>query len=124
VASKLLESRGYRVVIAGNGHQAVVLHALQKFDLILMDVMMPVMDGLSAIRDIRVKERETGAHVPILILSAKAAQEDRESGADAGADGYLTKPLEPAVLFETLEKFLASGASPSPQPQSAALRSP
>ena len=124
VASKLLESRGYRVVVADNGHQAVVLHALQKFDLILMDVMMPVMDGLSAIRDIRIKERETGAHVPILILSAKAAQEDRESGTDAGADGYLTKPLEPAVLFETLEKFLASGASPSHQPQSAELLSP
>ena len=123
VASRLLEKRGYRVVVAENGHQAVVLHSLQKFSLILMDLMMPVMDGLTALQQIRIKERATGEHVPVLILSAKAAVEDRERGIEAGADGYLTKPLEPAELYQTLEKFLASGKSPSPPPQSEELRS-
>ncbi len=107
VAIRLLERRGHSVVVATNGREAITALAHQPFDVILMDVQMPVMDGLAATAEIRSVERSTGAHVAIVGLTAHAMAEDRERCADAGMDAYLTKPFNAAALFETLDKVVA-----------------
>ena len=88
----MLEKRGHRVVLAGNGREA--LEALEKgsFDLVLMDVQMPEMDGFQATAAIREKETGTGSHLPVIALTAHAIKGDRERCLTARMDGYLTKP--------------------------------
>ena len=107
LAVKLLEKRGHRVVVAGNGREA--LQALEKdaFDLVFMDVQMPEMDGLEATVAIREKERRTGLHQAIIALTAHAMKGDREKCLEAGMDGYLTKPIRPQELDQVLEDHLA-----------------
>jgi CheY-like chemotaxis protein len=86
-----------------NGAQAVDAFCSQTFDCLLMDMEMPVMDGLSAIRGIRSHEARTGAQpVGILTLSAHATEEHRQRSAAAGADGHLTKPVHPEALLKAL----------------------
>lgn len=103
---KLLEKRGHRVTLAGNGKEAV--EALQKasFDVVLMDVQMPEMDGLEATAAIRMKENGTGTHIAIIAPTAHAMKGDREKCLGAGMDGYLTKPIQPQDLDKVLEKYL------------------
>jgi len=105
LAVRLLEKRGHRVVLAENGLQA--LQALEKsdFDLVLMDVQMPEMDGIAATQAIRKKEQLNGAHVPIVALTANAMKGDREKYLAAGMDGYLTKPIQFSELDDVLERF-------------------
>jgi len=100
----MLERRGHQVVVTTNGKEA--LAALQKdtYDLVLMDVQMPEMDGLAATRTIRGLEQGTGFHQQIIALTAHAMIGDRERCLEAGMDGYLTKPLSP----EELDRLLAS----------------
>ncbi len=104
VATRMLERRGHQVVVTTNGKEA--LAALQKdsYDLVLMDVQMPEMDGLAATRTIRGLEQGTGFHQQIIALTAHAMIGDRERCLEAGMDGYLTKPLSP----EELDRLLAS----------------
>lgn len=98
----LLKERGHRVTMAGNGREAVETSAARRFDLILMDVQMPEMNGLEATAAIRARERETGAHVPIIALTAHAMSGDRERCLEAGMDAYVAKPLRPDELFATI----------------------
>lgn len=96
-----------------NGAQAVEAFAVQAFDLVLMDMQMPVMDGLTAIREIRAREVATGAaRTPILSLTANAMPEHVEQSFAAGADDHLTKPVSAPMLIATIEAVTA-GQSPA-----------
>jgi CheY-like chemotaxis protein len=107
LAQGLLERRGHVVTIAEDGQQALDCLEQQSFDLILMDVQMPVMDGLDATRAIRERERLSGGRVPIVALTAHALKEDRQRCLDAGMDGYLAKPIRAKDLYEKIESFMA-----------------
>src|SRR5580700_231130 len=104
---RLLEKRGHRVVVASTGLE--VLRALEKesFDLVLMDLQMPEMDGFEATTGIREKEKGTGAHQAIVALTAHAMKGDREKCLAAGMDGYLTKPIRPQELDQLLEVYVS-----------------
>jgi signal transduction histidine kinase/CheY-like chemotaxis protein len=102
VATRLLEKRGHTVIVAENGRAAVEATEKQKFDLVLMDVQMPEMDGLEATASIRARE-EAGRHVPIIAMTASAMLGDRERCLEWGMDGYLTKPLNLQELYQTIE---------------------
>ncbi len=110
LASRLLEKRGHSVVVAGNGRGA--LEALEKeyFDLVFMDVQMPVMDGFEATAAIRKKEGDSGIHLPVVALTAHAMKGDREKCLAGGMDGYLTKPIQPQELDELLQSYIARRA--------------
>jgi signal transduction histidine kinase/DNA-binding response OmpR family regulator len=106
LAVRLLEKRGHSVVVAGNGHEALIALEAGGYDAVLMDIQMPDMGGLEATAEIRKTEHESGRHLPIIALTAHAMQGDREHYLAAGMDGYLTKPIRAAELFETLEGLL------------------
>ncbi len=106
VAAGLLKKRGFVVEAVENGKQALEALACERFDLVLMDVQMPEMDGFETTDAIRRQERSTGEHVPIVAMTAHAMQGDRERCLQAGMDDYVSKPIEPLQLFATLERFL------------------
>ena len=99
-----LERKGFRVTEAPDGQAAVDQVLVLSPDLILMDVMMPRMDGLTACQVIR--NTESVEDIPIIMLSALTADEDIQKGLDAGANLYLTKPVSPITLVETLNQVL------------------
>jgi CheY-like chemotaxis protein len=99
---RLLEKRGHRVILAANGREALAAMEKESFDLVLMDVQMPEMDGLEATAAIRESEKSSGLRVAIVALTAHAMKGDREKCVDAGMDGYLTKPIRPEELDEVL----------------------
>ncbi|MBZ5540031.1 MAG: response regulator [Acidobacteriia bacterium] len=103
---RLLEKRGHRVVLAVDGRQAIEALNQGSFDLVLMDVQMPEMDGLEATAIIREKEKKTGKHQPIIALTAHAMTGDRDRCLAAGMDGYLTKPIRPQELDQILESYV------------------
>jgi signal transduction histidine kinase/CheY-like chemotaxis protein len=103
LATRLLQKMGHRVALAANGEEAVRAHSADRFDVILMDVQMPEMNGFEATARIREREKNTGEHVPIVALTAHAIQGDRERCLDAGMDDYLSKPLNSSALIEKLE---------------------
>jgi DNA-binding response OmpR family regulator len=102
VLSDLLVSQGHRVILAGNGEEALVKTAAEKPDLILLNVMMPKLDGLSACAQLR----KTGTRTPILMLTARGQIGDRVAGLDAGADDYLAKPFSRAELLARVRALL------------------
>lgn len=106
VALHLLQKRGYRVVIANNGREALTAVERQHFDLILMDLQMPEMGGLETTAAIRLKEKHGARRVPIVALTANSASESREICLAAGMDDYLSKPITRARLFTTLDTQL------------------
>jgi CheY-like chemotaxis protein len=106
LALRLLEKRGHRVALAGNGREALDALEKEKFDLIFMDVQMPELDGLAATANIREKEKGSGLHQPIIALTAHAMKGDREKCLAAGMDGYLTKPIRPQELEEILDDYV------------------
>jgi signal transduction histidine kinase/ActR/RegA family two-component response regulator len=106
VIARILEKRGWAVEAVENGQAAVDRSAENHFDLILMDVQMPVLDGYNATVAIRARERATGRHVPIVGLTAYAMQGDRERCLLAGMDAYLAKPMKASDLYEAIEKIL------------------
>jgi len=114
VARTVLEKQGHEVVVARNGAEAVSQARAQGFDLVLMDVQMPEMDGLAATRAIRQAEDGTGSHLPILGVTAHAMKGDRERCLAAGMDGYVPKPIRPGPLFAAIRAALAHGAVPMP----------
>jgi len=93
IASRILQKLGHTLEIANNGKEALSLLALQPFDLVLMDVQMPEMDGLIATATIRERECSTQTHIPIIAMTAHAMKGDRERCMDAGMDGYVSKPI-------------------------------
>jgi CheY-like chemotaxis protein len=107
VAVRLLEKRGHTVVVAVNGRDALEKLDQDCFDLVLMDVQMPEMDGFEATAMLRENERATGYHVPVLAMTAHAMQGDRERCLAAGMDGYVSKPVNVDNLFSTIERALA-----------------
>ncbi len=115
LAVSLLNSVGLTTMIANNGKEALELLKPDSFDLVLMDLQMPVMDGLTATKEIRAKEEEYFKKVPILAMSARAFQKDKEECYDAGMNSYIVKPIDPSLLYEDLAKYLpiaAEGAVP------------
>ena len=118
LATRLLEKRGHQVVVAGNGHEALAALEKDPFDLILMDIQMPEMDGMEATAKIREKEELVGGHVPVVALTAHAMKGDEELCLAAGMDDYLTKPIRP----QELDKLLAKFASRTPERHAVPLR--
>ena len=104
LATTLLEKRGHIVVVTENGQEALDALERENVDLVLMDVQMPVMDGFEAIHAIRAKERSTGAHLPIIAVTAHAMKGDRERCLEAGADDYVTKPIRLAELLAAMNR--------------------
>jgi signal transduction histidine kinase/DNA-binding response OmpR family regulator len=104
VASRLLEKRGHKVTLAANGHEVLALLETQTFDLILMDVQMPVMSGVDATIEIRRREQKTAHHVPIYAVTANAMKGDRERYVSSGMDGYLSKPIRVDELDQLLRE--------------------
>jgi CheY-like chemotaxis protein len=105
LALRLLQKRGHHVVVVGNGLEALQALEKQNYDLVLMDVQMPIMDGMEAVRKIRGKEKLTGEHAPIVALTAHAMKGDQELCLTAGMDDYLTKPIRPLELDRLLARF-------------------
>jgi PAS domain S-box-containing protein len=107
VAVHILEKKGHKVSVANNGQD--VLRALRKdrFDLILMDVQMPKIDGFEATASIREKEKETGFHIPIIAMTAHALKGDRERCLDAGMDDYIAKPLKAEELMKKIDYVMS-----------------
>ncbi|GGG67464.1 response regulator [Edaphobacter dinghuensis] len=106
LAIRLLEKRGHQVVLANNGKQALAALEKSDFDLVLMDVQMPEMDGLEATRLLRERERSTGKHQPVVAMTALVMKGDRERCIDAGMDGYLSKPIRQQELDEVLDAYV------------------
>jgi CheY-like chemotaxis protein len=102
LASVLLRKAGHHVTHVVTGRQALNALALHQFDVVLMDVQMPDMDGLEATAEIRRAEAGTGDHLPIVVVTAHAMAEDRKRFLDSGADGYLTKPFSPEQLYAVI----------------------
>ena len=107
LATRLLEKRGHRVSLAGNGREALAALEKQTYDLVLMDVQMPEIDGLEATAILRQREKETNAHQAVIALTAHAMKGDQERCLAAGMDGYLSKPIRPQELDEILDRYLA-----------------
>ena len=113
VAVRLLQKRGHTVVAVEDGRQAVRALDRERFDVVLMDVQMPEMDGFEATAAVRARERVQGGHVPIVALTAHAMKGDRERCLAAGMDAYVSKPIEAEELFTTLERVVPGDAPAS-----------
>jgi CheY-like chemotaxis protein len=110
VAVILLEKRGHSVVVANNGREAVDAlfgPAAEPFDLVLMDMQMPVLDGLAATQEIRHTESKSGGHIAIVAMTASAMKGDRERCLEAGMDDYLSKPIRPDELYAMVDSYIA-----------------
>ena len=105
---RLLEKRGHRVQVASDGREALEKLKTADFDLVLMDVQMPVMGGFEATAAVREEEKSTGQHIPILALTAHAIKGDRERCLAAGMDGYVVKPIRPEELLRQIEGLIPS----------------
>ena len=115
LAVTLLEKAGHLVKVAQNGREALELLQQAHFDLVLMDMQMPEMDGIEATQRIRAREQQIGGHMPIIAMTANAMEGDRELCLNAGMDAYVPKPIQPRVLFATIETLLKSAVGDSPR---------
>jgi PAS domain S-box-containing protein len=117
VAVRTLEKMGHSVAVVPNGREAIAALAKAQFDLVVMDVQMPVMDGLEATRAIRQQEQTTGGHLPIVAMTAHAMTGNKEQCLDAGMDAYASKPIQPKELGETITQVMARfGGSATERP--------
>jgi len=119
LAVRILEKRGYSVTVAPDGQAAVEAFQAGGFDLVLMDIQMPRMDGFQATAAIREREKLTGRRIPIVAMTAHALVGDQERCLASGMDGYVSKPIRTSELFATIEKMLGDKL----QPESAELPS-
>ena len=110
MAVRMLEKRGHTVVIASDGRETLATLEQQQFDVVLMDVQMPQMDGFEVTASIREKEKATGAHIPIVAMTAYAMKGDRERCLEAGMDGYVGKPIKAQELFDAIESLVGTSA--------------
>jgi CheY-like chemotaxis protein len=106
LAEIMLQRMGCRYEVAADGQQALDRLAQERFDVVLMDVMMPVMDGLSALRTLREREAAGMPRTPVLMVTAHAMTGDKERFIAAGADGYVSKPMSQAALQKEIERVL------------------
>ena len=106
LAVRLLEKRGYFVTVVADGQSAVNKFENGQFDLVLMDIQMPGMDGFQATATIRDREKLTGRHIPIVAMTAHALKDDQEKCLAAGMDGYVSKPIRTAELFSVIQSLL------------------
>lgn len=116
VATQLVQKRGHTVVVVSNGRDALAALEKERFDLILMDVQMPGMNGLETTAAIRRTEQTTGTHIPIIAMTAYAMNEDRERCLAAGMDEYVSKPVEKELLFQAIEKLTRLSAENKVKP--------
>jgi two-component system, sensor histidine kinase and response regulator len=116
LAVALLEKRGHSVVVAQHGREALAAIANGSFDLVLMDVQMPEMDGLEATRAIRAQELGRDCHLPIIAMTAHAMKGDRERCLEAGMDAYVAKPVRAKDLFATIDQLVRSARRNQDQP--------
>jgi len=123
VAVGLLTKRGHDVIVTNDGVEALAALERSSVDLILMDVQMPQMGGFEATAAIRARERQSGGHVRIVAMTAHAMTGDRERCLAAGMDGYLSKPIDPAILFATVERDPTESPGPA-EPAPATTASP
>jgi two-component system sensor histidine kinase/response regulator len=114
LAVALVQKWGFFALVANDGQEALTILAQEHVDLILMDVQMPVLDGLKATRAIRAQEAESGEHLPIVALTAHAYTSDRARCMDAGMDEFLTKPVDHRDLYETILRLLPAGNEENP----------
>jgi len=119
---RLLKRRGHEVRMATNGREALALAEQGGFDLLLLDIHMPELDGFQVVRAVRARERESGGHLPIIALTARARQEDRERCLTAGMDDFLAKPIQPDDLWATMDR--AVGSRPPARPPGLDLLAP
>jgi CheY-like chemotaxis protein len=108
VTVRILEGQGHSVVVGANGRLALEILERQPVDLVLMDIQMPEMDGFQATRAIREREAATGAHLPIIALTAHAMHGYRQKCLDAGMDDYLSKPIRGEDLLEVVNRTLTA----------------
>ena len=108
---RLLQRRGYTVGLAGDGREALAAIAREPWDVVLMDVQMPVLDGFGATRALRERERTDGGHLPVVALTAQALSGDEQRCREAGMDAYVAKPIDPDTLWRTLDRLLAPAAT-------------
>src|SRR5450755_4253024 len=106
IATFLMRSQGYTVEVAATGFQALKMLDEQAFDLVLMDIQMPEMDGLEATAKIREREVKTGEHIPIIAVTARAMAGDRERCLDGGMDDYVSKPIQPSEMWAAIKRVL------------------
>jgi two-component system sensor histidine kinase/response regulator len=108
LAIRLLEKQGHHTTVVDNGKQAVAALERETFDLVLMDVQMPEMDGFEATSVIRAKEVGTDRHIPIIAMTAHAMKGDRERCLESGMDAYVAKPVRSRELKEAMENVMNS----------------
>jgi PAS domain S-box-containing protein len=114
--TRLLEKRGHSVRVAGNGRLALQYIEEDAYDLLLMDVQMPEMDGMEATRILRERETQSGTHLIVIGVTAHAMAGDRERCLQAGMDGYLSKPIRPRELGELLDRLVSARRAQVPNP--------
>jgi len=114
LATRLLQRSGHAVLLAETGRQAVAAHARQTFDVILMDVQMPEMNGFEATAAIRAAEGTSRARTPIIAMTAHAMKGDRERCLAGGMDEYVSKPISPGILFDAIDRVMMSRPSRAP----------
>jgi len=112
LAIGLLSRGGHSVTVANNGKEALAALELDGFDLVIMDVQMPEMDGLETTEAIRAGERQTGTHIPIIAMTAHAMKGDRERCLEAGMDHYVSKPIRARQLFDAIDEVIVGSAEP------------
>jgi two-component system, sensor histidine kinase and response regulator len=120
LALRLLQKRGHTVTIANNGNEALKSLARASFDLVLMDVLMPEKDGLTATAELRKRELGSGLHTPVVAMTALAMKGDKERCLEAGMDGYISKPVRPPELDSVLEGYISLRKNATPGPKKAA----
>ena len=107
---RMLEKRGHSISASTNGREALAALGTGNFDLVLMDVEMPEMDGFEATAAIRAKEKDTGAHVPVIAMTAHAMKGDRERCLETGMDAYVAKPIRAQEMLDAIDKVVSVGA--------------
>jgi CheY-like chemotaxis protein len=112
LAMRVLEKQGHTVVVVGDGVMALAALKRDHFDVVLMDVQMPLMDGVEATAAIRKEERASGQHIPIIAMTAHAMTGDRQRFLESGMDGYLSKPVHSQELFAAIENVLSLAVVP------------
>jgi len=115
LVAKLLEHKGYHVTAVVNGREALAELDRRKFDLVLMDIQMPVMDGYACAAEIRKREQQAGGRIPIIALTAHCTAEKDPCRADCGVDDYVFKPLRPKQLFDAISASIEKSDDLSPQ---------